>query len=50
MIMRVCCDCKKILGYKPGPDCVSHGICDDCLDKKLKAMKPVKVNTCNRPC
>ena len=32
---RRCAWCGKLLGYKPG-DGVSHGICDECLERLLE--------------
>lgn len=36
MMVRRCCECRKILGIKPGPLGVSDGYCDECVED-LKA-------------
>lgn len=35
--MVVCAWCKRLLGTKPGPDVVTHGCCDSCLEAQLLA-------------
>lgn len=38
MIVK-CCDCKKPIGHKPGPDdLISHGWCDKCVIKVKKQI------------
>lgn len=39
MITVVCAECKKILGYKEGGEGISHGLCDECLEKQYKLLE-----------
>lgn len=40
MIRVICMDCHKDLGEKDGKgvDGVSHGLCDECMDKRIKSF------------
>ena len=33
-----CCDCKKVIREKPGPDLISHTWCDKCVIKVKKQL------------
>ena len=41
----VCCDCKRLLGSKPGgnkPGLISHGICPECAEKAKQQTREYK--------
>ena len=40
MMTRLCYGCNEFLGYKPGPDVVTHGVCDACLYKHCQEAFP----------
>lgn len=33
-----CCDCKKVIREKPGPDLITHTWCDKCVIKVKKQL------------
>ena len=42
-LLRVCGWCRKYMGWKPGGNGVTHGICTPCLKKLKQEMAAVKL-------
>ena len=47
IITIICCKCGKYLGKKDGEGVtgISHGYCDDCLEKELKKIESIKLES-----
>ena len=47
MIARICAWCDAVLGFKPGPPGVTHGICEGCLPRLLNGIRVIGADATN---